>query len=240
MARRKAVLAVLAVVTAAVVVALAAGAVELPDFSEWIEEAPETLGRWTYAFAGAMAFLELGTLLGVPAPFEVGVVLSGAVAGQGEIAVLPLALAVWVCASIGESVNFATGRRYGRPLLVRSGPRFRVTPERLERLERHFHRRGQATVLVARFIPLARSLTPFVAGSSLMAYPRFLVCSVIGNAGWAAVAVGLGYAFYRSADEVAGAFQRVGLVVLLVIATAAAVVYVRRRRRAAGPVETGT
>lgn len=221
---------------AALVGAAALGVIELPDLEKVIEEAPERLGDGTYAFAGAMGFLELGTLLGVPAPFEVGVILSGAVAGEGEIALVPLVGIVWVCSAVGEAFNFWCGRRFGRPFIVRRGPRFGVTPERLAMVEHHFERRGGATVLVGRFIPLVRSSAPFVAGSSLMPWRRFIPFSVVGNLAWAATFCGLGYAFYKSADEIAEFVGSVGLAVFGLVAALALLAILLQRRRAAARV----
>ena len=218
-----------AAVAAVGVVAL--GLVEVPNIEELIEEAPEKLGDGTYAFAGGMGFLELGTLLGVPAPFEVGVILSGAVAGEGEIAFLPLVAIVWACSAVGEAFNFWCGRRFGRPFIVRRGPRFGVTPDRLARVEDHFERHGAATVLLGRFIPLVRSSAPFVAGSSLMPWARFLPYSVVGNLAWAGAFCGLGYAFYRSADDIAELVGSIGLIVFGLVFAAAVLAYLLHRRR---------
>lgn len=222
------------VAAGAVVLAVA---VDLPDVSEAIEEAPERLGRWSYVFGAAMGFMEMGSLLGVAFLFEVGVVLAGALAGEGEIAIVPLVLFTWVASTLGESLNFWTGRRFGRPFLERHGPRFKVTPELQARVEAHFERRGPATIFVSRFIPLVRSTAPFVAGSTLIAYRRFLPWSIAGNLAWAAAFCGLGYAFYRSADQVADAVGTAGGVValLIVVAVVALVVRGRRRRRATAP-----
>ena len=198
-----------------------------------IEEAPEKLGDGAYVFAGAMGFLELGTLLGVPAPFEVGVILSGAVAGEGEIALVPLIAIVWICSAAGEAFNFWCGRRYGRPFIVRRGPRFGVTPDRLARVEDHFQRHGGATVFVGRFIPLVRSSAPFVAGSSLMPWGRFVAFSVVGNLAWAGAFCGVGYAFYKSADEIAEFVGSIGLAVFGLVLAACVVAFLVRRRRAA-------
>ena len=208
-------------------------AVGVIDLSTVIEEAPEKLGQGTYLFAGAMGLLELGSILGVPAPFEVGVVLSGAVAGQGEILLLPLVILTWACAVVGASINFATGRRLGRPFLIERGARFNVTPERLAKVEHHFERRGGATVTFANVIPFARSLTPFVAGSCLMPYRRFLAFSMSGTLLWAALFCGLGYAFYRSADEVADRASQIGLALAALLTVAGVLVYLRRRGKPA-------
>lgn len=201
------------------------------DLSGWIQDAPETLGQWTYGFGALMTFLEFSSLAGLPAPFEVGVVLSGAVAGEGEIALPPLILLVWLAAAVGESVNFATGDRFGRPFLERHGARFRVTPTRLAWIDERFERRGGLFVLIGRFIPFVRSSMPFVAGASHMTYRSFLPWSIGGNLVWAAAFCSLGYGFYESADEVAGGVQRVGaLVFVALVAAGALFAYLRRRR----------
>lgn len=214
-------------------VALATGFIALPSLSEAIQKAPETLGDWTYAFGAGMAFLEFSSLLGVALPFEVGVVVSGAVAGEGEVDLLPLVCLVWVTASVGELINFWLGRRYGRILLERSGPRYGVTPERLSALERFFERRGSSAVLAGRFIPLVRSSMPFLAGTSTMTLARFTPLVVIGNLAWAALFCGLGFAFYRSADEVADRVVGIGWLAFGLVAAVCAAVVLRRRLRAA-------
>ena len=199
--------------------------------SGWIQEAPESLGDWTYGFGALMAFLEFSSLAGLPMPFEVGVVLSGAVAGEGEIALLPLVLIVWVVAVAGESVNFVTGDRIGRPFLERHGLRLRVTAVRLAWIDERFEHRGGLFVLIGRFIPFVRSCMPFVAGASHMTYRSFLPWSIGGNLLWAAAFCGLGYAFYESAGKVADLAQRVGVLAFVgLVAAGALSAYLFRRR----------
>ena len=201
------------------------------DLSGWIQDAPESLGDWTYGFGALMAFLEFSSLAGLPLPFEVGVVLSGAVVGEGEIALAPLVLIVWVAAAVGESVNFVMGDRIGRPLLERHGSRFRVTPARLAWIDERFDRRGGPFVFIGRFIPFVRSSMPFVAGASRMTYRSFLPWSIVGNLLWAAAFCGLGFAFYESADEVADVAQRIGVFVFVgLVAAGVLFAYLVRRR----------
>ena len=203
--------------------------------SGWIQDAPETLGDWTYGFGALMAFLEFSSLAGLPLPFEVGVVLSGAVAGEGEISLAPLILFVWLAAAIGESLNFATGDRFGRPFLERQGPRFRVTPARMAWIDERFERRGGLFVLIGRFIPFVRSSMPFVAGASQMTYRSFLPWSIGGNLLFAASVCGLGYGFYESADTVAEVVQRAGVLVFLGLLVVVAISEYLRRRRGTKP-----
>lgn len=212
-------------------VAPLAAVLVVAGLSGWIQDAPETLGNWTYGFGALMAFLEFSSLVGLPAPFEVGVVLSGAVAGEGEIALPPLILLVWVAAAAGESLNFATGDRFGRPFLERHGPRLRVTAARLAWIDERFERRGGLFVLIGRFIPFVRSSMPFVAGASHMTYRSFLPWSIGGNLLWAAVFCSLGYGFYESAGEVADGVQRVGALLFVALVVAGALFWYLRWRR---------
>ena len=184
-----------------------------------------------YAAIGLFAFMEVGTFLGLVAPLELAVVLGGALAAGGELSLPLLMLVVWVSASLGDSLNFFVGRRLGRGFLVRHGRHLRITPERLARLERYFERHGPATVVLARFGPFVRTLTPFLAGSAGMPYARrFLPWSIVGCAAFAIVLSGVGFIFYRTLDRASGAVGAVGLVVLLALVILVLARAVGRRR----------
>jgi membrane protein DedA with SNARE-associated domain len=89
-------------------------------------------------------------------------------------------------------------------------------------------------VCFGRLIPLARPFGPFIAGASHFSYRRFLPWNLLGTLLFTLLFCGLGYAFYRSYDEVAAALGRGALGVLLAIVAAGVAVYVvRQRRRAA-------
>ena len=209
---------------------------EPPDVREGIEDAADELGLWLYPFIAGVAFLE-----SFPPPFcavwpgEFAVILSGAIAGQGgEVEVVPLIAIVWVSSAAADSAAFALGRRYGRGLLERYGPRFRATPERIARLDQWFERWGTTIVALGRLLPVARPLGPFVAGTSALPYRRFLRWNLVGVTLFSVGFTLLGYAFYRSYDELVVAIGRIGLAVLgVAVATALVVVALRRRRTGA-------
>jgi undecaprenyl-diphosphatase len=175
----------------------------LPDPKELIGDIAEALGPWTYALVGVMAYLETGAFVGLIAPGETVVIAGGVIAGQGEIDLLPLIGLVWICAVLGDTTSFFIGRRLGRRFLEQHGPRVKITHERLEQVEGYFDRHGGKTILVGRFIGLVRALAPFIAGSSGLAYRRFIPFSVVGTGLWATAFCVLGYVFWRSFDRVA-------------------------------------
>ena len=148
------------------------------------------------------AFLETGAFVGSSRPGETIVIAGGVVAGQGEIELLPLIGVVWTCAVLGDTTSFYIGRRLGRRFLEKHGPRVKISHERLEQVEGYFDRHGGKTILIGRFIGLVRALAPFIAGSSGLAYRRFIPYSIVGCGAWATLFCVLGYIFWRSFDKV--------------------------------------
>jgi membrane protein DedA with SNARE-associated domain len=204
---------------------------QLPDPEKVIEDVAQALGQWTYVLVGTMAFLETGAFVGLVAPGEFTVILGGVIAGQGEIEVIPLLGLVWVCCVLGDSTSFVIGQKLGRSFLMKHGPRVKITHERLEQVESYFARHGGKTILIGRFIGLVRALAPFIAGSSGMAYRRFVPYSIVGTGLWATTFTLLGFFFYRSFARVADIAGRATIAFGLVVGTIVLVVLAYRRLR---------
>ena len=234
-------LAAAAALVVLVVVLYVTGVIpNLPDAKKLIEDVATTLGPWTYVLVGAMAFLETGAFVGLIAPGETTILVGGVIAGQGEVELIPLIGLVWVCAVLGDTTSFFIGRRMGRDFMLRHGPRFKITEERLSQVERYFERHGGKTILIGRFVGLIRAMAPFVIGSSGFSFRRFLPFSIIGCGLWATLFTVLGYVFYRSFDRVASIAGKATLGFGIVVFVVAGIVLAYRRwggrlRDRAGP-----
>jgi membrane protein DedA with SNARE-associated domain len=198
----------------------------LPDISleEILDDVGSRLGSLTYLLVGLAAFLETGAFVGLVLPGETAVILAGAIAGQGETSFVITMGVVWFAAWAGDSVSFLIGTRLGRGFLMRHGPRFRITPERLRSVDRYFKQHGGKTILIGRFIGLVRAIAPFIAGSSGMAYRTFLPFSVLGTGLWAGAFTALGFLASRSLDEAAEVAGQGTLLFGISVAVIAAIV----------------
>jgi membrane-associated protein len=176
----------------------ASGTVELPDLNQALTDLSDTLGAWTYALVGALAFLETGAFVGLIAPGETAVVLGGVVAAEGGVSLGPMLLIVWLAAAAGDLASFMLGRRLGRRFLVARGPRIGVTSARLERVDGFFARHGAKAILVGRFIGIVRAVAPFLAGASGMRLRAFLPWSLLGTFAWGTTFTLVGYVFHES------------------------------------------
>jgi membrane-associated protein len=210
---------------ALVAMALALGAVDLPDLGPALADASRSLGGWTYLAVPLLAFLETGAFVGLVVPGEIAVVVGGVAAERGDVALPGMIALVWLGALGGDLVSFALGRRLGRPFLDAHGPRLRIRREHVERVERFFARYGGRAVLLGRFVGILRAFTPFIAGASRLPLMRFLPYSALGALGWAATFTMVGYAFagsFESADETATRIAVGGAVLIGVSLTVAA------------------
>ena len=178
------------------------GAVELPKLDQVLLDIGQVLGKWTYLLVGVMAFLETGAFVGLIAPGETAMMLGGVVAGQGEINVITLIGIAWAAAVAGDCASYLLGRRLGREFLVKHGPRFQITPERLEQVETFFANHGGKAIFIGRFVGLVRAVAPFLAGSGRMPFRRFIPYDVLGAGLWATTFIMIGYVFWASFDRV--------------------------------------
>ena len=89
------------------------------DLEKALEEISETLGKWTYAAVGALAFLETGAFVGLVFPGETAVILAGAIAGNGTTSIVLTVAIVWFSAFLGDTASFFIGSKLGKDFILR-------------------------------------------------------------------------------------------------------------------------
>ena len=201
------------------------------DLEKILEDVSKALGAWTYLLVGFFAFAETGAFIGLVAPGETVMLLGGAVAGQGTINLYLLIALAWTMACAGDVTSFFLGRRLGRDFLLKHGPRFGFSHERLEQVESFFSRHGGKTILLGRFVGFVRAFAPFIAGSSGMRFRQFFPYSVLGCGIWVSLTVVIGYVFSKSIEtaiDYAGKGAVIlGALIVIVVGAVWAVRYLR-------------
>lgn len=174
-----------------------------------------------------LAFGETALLTDLIVPGDVGMILIGAVSARADVGVWWVILAASLGATLGDSVGWLLGSRYGIRLLHRF-PRIerRLAPG-VERAQAYFEERGGAMVFWGRFIGALRALVSFVAGTAGMPYRRFLAWNVLASLCWTATIIGAGYAFGENTDIV---LSEIGLAVTATILAMFVIIVVVRRR----------
>jgi membrane-associated protein len=139
-----------------------------------------------YAGITAIVFIETGLLF----PFLPGdslLVTAGLVSAQQDGLV---GLNVWIlgalcstAAVLGDQIAYAIGRRSGDALFRRPDSRW-FKQSHLQAAHAFYEKHGGKTIILARFMPFARTFAPVVAGAAKMHYPTFIFFNVIGGLAW--------------------------------------------------------
>ena len=159
---------------------------------KWLE--PEFLIE-TFGMLGILAvvFVESGLLIGFLLPGDSLLFTAGLLSATGTLPDLWVLLVTIPLAAIaGDQVGYAIGRKAGPSVFRRPDSRF-FREEYVERSAEFFDRYGPRTVVIARFVPIVRTLAPVMAGVARMDYRTFVTYNVIGGVAWGVGLTTLGY-----------------------------------------------
>jgi len=149
-------------------------------------------GAWIYLILFLIIFVETGVVVMPFLPGDSLLFVAGTLAAAGTLNPAILFIGLSMAAILGDAVNFAAGV-YARRQAVNHLPFLK--PEHLARTHDFFDRHGRKTIILARFVPVVRTLAPFVAALGDMAYRVFLAYNVIGAVAWVGLLIGAGFAF---------------------------------------------
>jgi membrane-associated protein len=146
-----------------------------------------------------------------------------------------LVIGALIAAISGDAVGYWTGRRLGRPWLLRRASKRGINATTVARAEKFYTDYGWFAVVAARWIPWVRTFTPIVAGVAQMSYPRFLSANVVGALAWAAGLTVLGYFAYQLPALRYTAYAVGGFFILASLIGGAVTMMRRRRSRTGDP-----
>ncbi|ABL81109.1 MULTISPECIES: VTT domain-containing protein [unclassified Nocardioides] len=155
-----------------------------------------TLGPFAVILVLGVVFAETGLLFGFFLPGDSLLFTAGLLVAHGDLGVpiWVIVPAVTTAAAAGDQVGYLVGRRYGPRVLSRPQSRL-LDPRHLENATMFFARHGPRAVILARFVPLARTFTPVAAGAARMRRGHFTTYNVLGATLWCASMLGAGYLF---------------------------------------------
>jgi membrane protein DedA with SNARE-associated domain len=182
-------------------------------------------------FVFGAVFLEQ---MGPPIPSGPLLIVAGALANDGRVSLPAIAGVAWFACMLGNVALYSIGRRYGKEAM-NALCRFSMSPSsRMHKTDTRLQRWGPALLIVAQFIPGARTLAPTVAGAEKLSPSLFLFYSAIGAALWTALYLSIGLVFHEQIDRVLAFLERSGRIALVAAAAAVAAYLIfkwwRRRR----------
>ena len=152
--------------------------------------------NWVYLFLFVIVFAETGLIVAsFLMPFLPGdaLIFTIGLLSQEE------SLNIWIvipllmfAAVLGDNVNYYVGKRFGDYIMNSDKDRF-IKKSHIQKAKDFFDKNGKNSIIIARFVPVVRTIVPFLCGSTKVKYSTFLTFSIIGAFLWVGVIGLLGY-----------------------------------------------
>jgi membrane-associated protein len=157
-------------------------------------------GTWALVGLLVVVFVESGilfpilpgdTLLFVAGMLAAGIKTTETEAITTQFNIWALLVTVPIAAILGGQAGYFIGRFIGVEMFK---PQARFLKQRyLDEAHAFFERRGPFAILLARFVPIVRTLAPLTAGAAKMGYAPFTIYNVVGAVVWGCGMTLLGY-----------------------------------------------
>ena len=152
-------------------------------------------GPYIYAILFLIIFVETGLVIMPFLPGDSLLFTAGLLCAQDSglniFVLIPLLI---VAAVLGDNLNYFVGKYFNEKVLkwkFRGKPL--VNPDWLTEVHNYFQKHGTKTIIIARFMPIVRTVTPFVSGVGKMNYKTFLPYDIFGGILWVGSVTILGY-----------------------------------------------
>ena len=145
-----------------------------------------------YLGIAIIVFAESGLLIGIFFPGDSLLFAAGLLSAAGFLAPFPLIALVVLAAIVGDSVGYWFGANVGVNFFKRKDSRF-FKQEYIKRTELFYQKYGGRAVVLARFVPIVRTIAPILAGIGTMKYSTFLKFNILGGCLWGIGMVSLGF-----------------------------------------------
>jgi len=193
-----------------------------------------SMGSWALLGIALIIFAECGLLIGFFLPGDTLLFISGLLVATGKFHINIVVAIVILAASafLGNMVGYGIGYKAGPLVFDKPNAKF-FKHEYVERSAAFFEKYGRVAVILARFVPVVRTVATVMAGVSKMNTRVYALYSAVGGVVWVAGVTVAGY-FLGQITFIANNIDYilVGAVVVVVLVSAVpALLHLRSRRR---------
>lgn len=150
-------------------------------------------GILTYGILFAIIFAETGLVITPFLPGDSLLFAAGMFAALDSLNIWVLFFMLWLASFLGDNTNYWIGRFFGQKIV--NNRTIPIDQSHIDKTQEFFQKHGKKTIVLARFMPILRTFTPFVAGAGKMRYDRFVFFSFIGGFCWVSIFTLAGYFF---------------------------------------------
>jgi membrane-associated protein len=172
---------------------------------------------WTYLILFLIIFVETGVVVMPFLPGDSLLFAAGMLAAQpNDLNVWVLIIILRIAAVLGDSLNYSIGRRFGMQVTrIKLFGKQVVKQEQINKTHSFYEKYGSKTIVIARFVPIVRTLAPFVGGIGRMHYGTFITYNIVGAILWVVGITLAGY-FLGNIPIIRDNFSKVVLLIIVI------------------------
>ncbi len=146
-----------------------------------------------YLVIFTVVLLQIGVLPFFFLPSNPFLFVCGTLCAAGDLSLTAILPILWLAAWLGSQSGYHLGKTVGHTFFVKhlGWPK----PEQLEKTRHFYDKYGTVGLLFSNYLPVIRTLAPFVAGMTRMRWSAFIKSTGIGAVIWVLGCVMAGYFF---------------------------------------------
>ena len=189
-------------------------------------------GLFVYVILFLIIFVETGLVVMPFLPGDSLLFAAGALCANEATGLnLGLLIGLLILAAVaGDNCNYFIGRTFGEKATnIKIGNKSLVKKEYLDKTHEFFEKFGTKAIIMARFVPIVRTFTPFVAGLGKMNYKeKFLPYDIAGGVLWISTMSISGY-FFGQIEWVKKHFEAVVILIILISILPMIITYLKHK-----------
>ncbi len=165
----------------------------LTNTKETLEVMMQEYKTWTYLILFIIIFAETGFVVTPFLPGDSMLFAVGAlVAGEGTGLNIWFMLIILIIAAIaGNTLNYRLGKYFGIRVFKENNKILKL--KYYHQSHEYFEKHGAKAIVFSRFLPILRTIAPFVAGAANMSFGKFTYYNIIGGIAWITSLLFAGY-----------------------------------------------
>ncbi len=156
----------------------------LTDTKDTLVTIIQNYKTWTYLILFIIIFAETGFVVTPFLPgdsmlFAVGALIAG---GNTGLSIWLMCLLLTAAAILGNTLNYRLGKFFGIKVFKEENKILKL--KYYHQSHEYFEKHGSKAIVFSRFLPIFRTVAPFVAGAARMSFGKFTAYNIIGGAAW--------------------------------------------------------
>lgn len=150
---------------------------------------------WTYLIIFMIIFAETGFVVTPFLPGDSLLFAVGALIAKGEtgLNIYIMGILLIIAGISGNTINYVMGNFLGSKVFKPGNKILKI--EYYEKTKEYFNKSGGNVLIFSRFMPIFRTMAPFVAGVGKMNFGQFTYYNIVGAILWIVSFLGIGFIF---------------------------------------------